>query len=280
MGRKDFAQVLLEADVDIKREYDRLYNYFYIQKVQDSYGNIGGLKEFCEMAFINIPFRGTCLNLDDFDEFYDFHFEKVPSNFSMDYLITFCEYTYNLISYANVEMGFMFMSQKQLYLQQIMKVIDIIGYMGTQKNGVTIFVPKSEAAVEVARILPDNLSYKVIEYNHHSLKGDLEGKKSILLLLADKLEGSKDKLGQINNTLKTNVFFAFNNLNIRHNNCDVGSKHYKEYIANMDKQELENWYDETYQLCLLAFLELENVERIKKFNELKNEISGEMKGRC
>lgn len=274
MGRKDFAQVLQDADVDIKREYDRLYNSFYIQKTQDSYGNVGTLSDFCGMVFINMPFRGTCLTLDDFDEFYDFHFEKVPSNFSIDYLITFCEYTYNLILYANIETGFMFMSPKQLYIQQVMKVVDIIGYMGTQKNGVTIFAPKSEAAIEVAKILPDNLSYKVIEYNHHSLKGDLEGKKAIILLLADKLEGSKDKLGQTNNTLKTNVFFAFNNLNIRHNNCDIESKHYKEYIANMDKRDLEIWYDETYQLCLLAFLELNNVERTKKFDELKKKING------
>lgn len=274
MGRKDFAQVLLDADVDIKREYDRLYSSFYIQKNQDSFGNVGTLNDFCGMTFINIPFRGTCLTLDDFDEFYGFHFEKVPSNFDIDYLIIFCEYTYNLILYTNGETGFMFMSPKQLYIQQVMKVIDIIGYMGTQKNGVTVFVPKSEAAIEVSKILPDNLSYKVIEYNHHSLKGDLEGKKTILLLLADKLEGSKEKLGQTNNTLKTNVFFAFNNLNLRHNNCDVESKHYKEYIANMDKQDLETWYDETYQLCLLALLELNNIERTKKFDELKKKING------
>lgn len=274
MGRKDFAQVLLDADVDIKREYDRLYSSFYMQETHDSYGNIGTLRDLCAINFINIPFRGTCLTLDDFDEFYDFHFERIPSNFSIDYLITFCEYTYNLILYANNETNFMFMSPKQLYIEQVMRVVDNIGYMQTQKNWVTIFVPKSEEAIEVAKILPDNLSYKVIEYNHYSLKGDLEGKKAILLSLSDKLEGSSDKLGQTNNTLKTNIFFAFNNLNLRHNNCDIESKHYKEYVANMDKQDLEIWYDETYQLCLLAFLELNNVERTKKFNELKKKING------
>ena len=42
----------------------------------------------------------------------------------------------------------------------------------------------------------------------------------------------------------------------------------------MDKQDLETWYDETYQLCLLAFLELNNVERTKKFDELKKKING------
>ena len=48
-----------------------------------------------------------------------------------------------------------------------------------------------------------------------------------------------------------------------------GDKNYKETVAKMSKDELENWYDETYQLCLLAFLELDNVERTKKVVELK-----------
>ena len=37
----------------------------------------------------------------------------------------------------------------------------------------------------------------------------------------------------------------------------------------MTQDELEGWYDETYQMCLLAFLELDNVERTKKVAELK-----------
>ena len=39
--------------------------------------------------------------------------------------------------------------------------------------------------------------------------------------------------------------------------------------AKMTQDELEGWYDETYQMCLLAFLELDNVERTKKVAQLK-----------
>jgi len=48
-----------------------------------------------------------------------------------------------------------------------------------------------------------------------------------------------------------------------------GDKNYKEIVAKMTQGELEGWYDETYQMCLLAFLELDNVERTKKVAELK-----------
>lgn len=53
------------------------------------YSNCDLLKEHCVMNFINIPFGGTCLSLDDF---YDIHFEKVSSNFELNCLLLFYEY--------------------------------------------------------------------------------------------------------------------------------------------------------------------------------------------
>lgn len=272
MERRNFAQILEAANIDIKREYDRLYSSFYLQKIQDMYGNCYSLKEHCAMNFINIPFRGTCLSLDDFDDFYDIHFEKVPSNFDLNYLILFCEYTYNLVLYLNCNMQLLYTgvnSPQQIYLQQIIKVIEIIGYMTVPKDGITIMVPKSQEAIAVSEIVSPTLSYKVIEYNHHALQGNIEAKKAILLLLANQLEPKRNQLKNVNRLLETNIFFLYNSVNIRHNNCDINSNSYKEYTANMSKKNLEIWYDEIYQLSLLAFLELDNIERINRIEELK-----------
>ena len=87
--------------------------------------------------------------------------------------------------------------------------------------------------------------------------------------MADQLEPRRVELAAINKELANNVFFMFNNMNIRHNNSTEGDKNYREVVAKMTQDELENWYDETYQLCLLAFLELDNVERTKKVSQLK-----------
>lgn len=272
MERRNFAQILEAANIDIKREYDRLYSSFYLQKNYDMYGNCYSLKEHCAMNFINIPFRGTCLSLDDFDEFYDIHFEKVPSNFDLNYLILFCEYTYNLVLYLNCNMQLIYTgvnSPQQIYLQQIIKVIEKIGYMTVQKDCITIMVPKSQEAIAVSEIVSPTLSYKVIEYNHHALQGNIEAKKSVILLLADQLESKREALRNVSKTLESNIFFLYNSMNIRHNNCDSASKNYKEHTANMSKKELESWYDEIYQLSLLAFLELDNIERSKRIETLK-----------
>lgn len=42
----------------------------------------------------------------------------------------------------------------------------------------------------------------------------------------------------------------------------------------MKKAQLEQWYDEIYQMCLLAFMRLEHIDRKKKFDVLKTQIEG------
>lgn len=42
----------------------------------------------------------------------------------------------------------------------------------------------------------------------------------------------------------------------------------------MTKARLEKWYDELYQMMLLAFLLLDNVNRTENVKELKEKIIG------
>ena len=61
-----------------------------------------------------------------------------------------------------------------------------------------------------------------------------------------------------------------NNINIRHNNKSGKSK--KEYVSKMRKDTMEKWYDETYQMLLLAFLLTEQPSRSKKISQLKEKM--------
>lgn len=60
---------------------------------------------------------------------------------------------------------------------------------------------------------------------------------------------------------------------MRDNNCKEGNKNYREVVAKMKAADLENWYDELYQMMLLAFLEVDQIEREKKVDELKAQIA-------
>lgn len=272
MPRRNFLQILQDAKIDIKREYQRLFDLFYTQSAPDYNGRYQTLRQVCENNFLIVPFRGTCLSLNDFDDFYNYNFGREPWEFNLDYLLSFCEYSYNFIKWMIPQNPLCISgsaSQQQFYLQQVKTVIEEIGYMETIEQNITLFVPKKQEAIAVSEIVAPEISYKVLEYNHYTMKGDIARKKETVRILADQLEPKRADLTAINKELASNVFFMFNNMNIRHNNSTEGDKNYREVVAKMTQDELENWYDETYQLCLLAFLELDNVERTKKVAQLK-----------
>lgn len=267
--RRNFAQVLKAGTVDPKKEYSKLYQLFYEKDDRDG----KSLADLISMNFDSFYFRGTCLDLAEFDKKHGFHFVKQPQNFDVDYLVSFCEYIYNFV--LRFEDQFFFMEiNKNFYLQQINKVIEAIGYMQSSEDGFAIFVPKDNTAIAVSQLerIPENISYKVIAYNHHSMKGDLEAKKSILLILADQLEPQRANLEKIDRAFTSDLFYTFNNFHIRHNNMDTESPKYKKTIGDMPTEQLEYWYDEVYQMCLLAFLRLEHADRKKNFDSLKEKI--------
>lgn len=82
-------------------------------------------------------------------------------------------------------------------------------------------------------------------------------------------------MSQINKKLSDNVFYLLNNLNLRHNNKTVGDKNYNQYVSSIEDNELEQWYDELYQMMLLCFLMLDNVQREEKIETLKQKMNGE-----
>lgn len=142
-------------------------------------------------------------------------------------------------------------------------------YIYFDKEEKVILAERDSAAFSVADIVEEELAFKVIEYNHYLLKGDLDKKRNILKALADKIEGFRDNL---NKTLFSDFGYLANNLNIRHNNLEGKNK--KEYLVNIDNEELECWYDETYQVMLLCILE--NNYKTSITNKIK-EIKGRVK---
>lgn len=273
--RRNFAEVLRSGDVDIRDEYLRLYTLFY-RPDEDGYWSENSIYQYINDYFANCPFRGTCLSLDDFDKRHGFDFEVEPCQITIDLLVSFCEYIKNLCGYAYGLSRYYHQPVDQdipLILAQVDLVIEKIGYLEASEDGFVIFVEKNSAAISVSEIVPDDLSYKVIEYNHHSMRGDIASKREILIRLGSLLEPQRAELKRINKQLEADIFYGLNNFNIRHNNIDENDRsRYKARIADMQDLDLEALYDDLYQMILLAFLEMDNVERNKRFSETKELI--------
>lgn len=67
------------------------------------------------------------------------------------------------------------------------------------------------------------------------------------------------------------LFYMVNSMNVRHNNCDAADKKkYNAKFVTLTSQEQEDWYDEIYQECLMAFLMLEQANREKRIAAFKS----------
>lgn len=267
--RKNFAQILRSEKIDIKLEYEKLYSMFYDPDPKDgkSFANI------ISTQFLSIPFRGTCLSLEEFDIIHEINFDRQPQELEIEDLVDFCEYFYNFAQYINDRFYFNYFN-KTMCLAHILQLIDKIGYIMATESNITIFVPKDNVAIAVSEmnIFPPNTSYKIISYGHHSMKGDIDRKRQTLLFLSNLLEPKRDELETIDKQFTKDLFYAFNTFDIRHNNVDKCGTKYKKVIGDLTEEEKEIWYDETYRMCLLAFMKLEQEARKEKFKQFKQRI--------
>lgn len=277
MARKNIFDVLGEK-IDTKEEIDRL------EFLCEQYAIVKGLENYTLENFVDIfclecwKNRSRCVRCEELRCKLDITNFDITNYLNDNMVLIYLEYLSNMIwlcdSYIkhNDNYG---ITQSYVYLRENLKeVIDGLGYeMHTlEEEEKVLLVEKNAAATAVAEIVEPELAYEVIEYNHHLLKGDIESKQKILKVLADKFEPMRSELKKINKDLESNTGYLLNKMNIRHNN--VEGKNAIPYVQNLSRDELEEWYDETYQMLLLSILEFDNIERNKKVKELKKEIDG------
>ena len=220
--------------------------------------------------------RGTCISCEDMIETLNLDEILDSDDPTFEETISYCEYVANLIKLydrAELKEG-VHLCKTSVAVAIITNLNSIMDWLNQEmvffeKEERVLITEKNATVTAVAEYVDEELAYQIVKYNHYTLKGDISKKKEILLKLGSELEPKRKQLSPINSQLETNIFFMLNNLNIRHNNRSKKDRNYKEYVAKMKKNKLEEWYDELYQMMLLAMLELEQVERNQKINELK-----------
>lgn len=236
-----------------------------------------------DLAFKGWKYRQNCIDCQDMRE--TLGFDKLlecdeDDEIEEEDFLSYLEYAaniLNLVETVKLKQG-CYYKGTDIYHAAKMNVRNVLEWLNYEEkvfgNGKKVIITeKNPAATAVAEVVDEELAYKVIQYNHYILKGDTETKKSILLALGQELEPRRKELLQIDKDLEDGIFFMLNNLNLRHNNKSRNDKNYKAAVAKMDKKNLEEWYDELYQMMLLAQLELEQAKRKEKVKELKEIIT-------
>ena len=285
MSRKSIFDRLANAQ-NIKSDAIRI-NQLFIKENMFVVGILGfnyTMKTYVDEKYFEYwKNKGHCIDMDDFLETIGYNDILLDARFGdVNGFLTLIEVVFNFWKMVEINLdkeGCEIQSFSKFY-----RLHDIMAECLSRLNHKAIYIAEEEKIIviedkpevtAVADIVDSDISYDVIKYNHHSLKGKIELKKSILLKLSNELEPKRKELKTINKTLEDDIFYMFNNLNIRHNNRSKNDSKYKEHIAKMRKNKLEKWYDDLYQMVLLAFLLLDNKDRAAKVKELRNEIEGE-----
>ena len=275
-GRRNFFE-RMEREIDFDNEF---YKIEALMRNGGDYGYSNSMEYQIDRCFLRWKLRDTFTSYDELRSSIGFpkmsrYGERYELEHSLeleDYL-AYCEMILNLIMFITKE-------DEKLAEEIVVATIHTIGRniqklgmcLREMEDGRILAVQISPEANSVADITSQSIADVVVEYNHYLLKGNLAKKRSLLIVLADDLESKRRELNAAKFTGVSDLFFLFNNMNIRHNNIDPNGANYKPRVAAMSKEELEKWYDETYQLALMAYLYLENVERVNKIATLKQEL--------
>ena len=100
----------------------------------------------------------------------------------------------------------------------------------------------------------------------------LKSKREILQRLAPQVEALRKQFGQTTyKSLMEDTHYLLNSFHIRHNNKD--GQHKIDAICNMKDEELEQWYDVTYNNILSVFIIKDYLDNKVSIDEIKKIVN-------
>ena len=253
--RRNFYELLSQREFKISRECETLWRLFCVELCYYAHPNAYSLSQWIEREhFRSLSFRGSFTSLSSMME--ELGIRSCYTT-DIDVLLLFCELIYAVIPW-NLK------AYQSTVRKQIETITHNINYILEQTNhefrtdseGRNIIVEKNKAATLAAELVDNDIvAFELIEYNHFALKGDLEGKRKLLVSIAAYIEPILGDHTLQNNgykKLESDAGFLFNNFHIRHNN-KVGNTA-KAYITSISNNELEEWYDKAYEVALSVII--------------------------
>lgn len=276
MARKNLFEAM-ERDLEVGREYQKLCRMIAVEDY-----NFYTLHQQIELFFRYWSRRRNYASFTELRNHLGFRFRVVENGRDLtfdstvetvDQFLLFCELMMNILNDLQSHFVREHKEHSKHVFNTILANLEIIHHMPHQLDDRSIIcIPIDPAALSAAEVVDKSLVDPVLEYHHHLLKGDIEKKKAILTRLHNDLEGRRTEIAAFNADLESDLFFMFNNMNLRHNNTQTGKpSNLSPAFAALSGSQIESYYDEAFQLCLLAFLALNNQTRHQTIAALRQQ---------
>ncbi|MCA6072264.1 MAG: hypothetical protein LE178_01785 [Endomicrobium sp.] len=188
---------------------------------------------------------------------------------NIDRILEYLEYYINICALAkraNCNSEYQRSEKFGMLMVDIRKLIDYLNHKERhiESEDKILVIPKNPAGTAAAEISSPQTGVAILKYHHHLLKGDVIEKRKLLHTIAIEYEQVLKSKSCEPKAIFVNTNALLNKLYIRHGNEDN-----QKNIAQFSSDELENWYDELYQMLLLCVLLNDNSARMKKIDDLK-----------
>lgn len=269
--RKTFYDLLSDFEFNVLNEYEKLLYLFERENSIPMNGYLKPLSEYInKYLFREFKHRGSFTSLYAMMDALNLH----CASDNLDDLLIFCEFLLAVMP-TNVDRNYKYRQCNtiKMNIDNILEKTNhhIIRHEVYEDS--YIIVEKNKAASLAAQVVQDKgISFELLEYNHYALKGDLLNKRKILASIGTYIEPYlKEKILSTAGykTLESNVGFLLNKFHIRHNNKE--GKTAQDYILSLNDEELELWYDRTYDVLIQTILTNENISVEKDIEQLKKD---------
>lgn len=266
---KNLFDFLEQKVIDVYKEYSRLDYYVHGIAIENIISGPNFEEYIDDYLFDKISFRGSHININDLLR--DFNWQGCNN---IEDLFLYCEVLYNIINDLELTK-----SDNDDVIRISNNIVNNINEILNKTNHKLVKCKKgfiivvNDSAVNLAASLVDeNSALSIFKYNYFNIKGNIELKRNILcdlaLYLEPKLHDKKSKY----EFLLDDISFMLNCFNIRHNNLEGKNK--KEYIENLNNDEIEEWYDKLYKMMIAAIIIIDNYSTHDELDKIKKQTKG------